>query len=62
MEPPNGIIKIEGPRLQEPVGDLQDGMLAYFLSVAGGSDANIESKLDANADFRDMMKAPPEEQ
>jgi hypothetical protein len=37
-------------------GDLQDGMLAYYLSAAKCSDANVEARLEKEPfDYRDMM-------
>jgi hypothetical protein len=44
-------------------GDLQDGMLAYYLSQAGQCDANVDHRLDREPfDFRDLMKNLPEKQ
>jgi hypothetical protein len=48
-------------RLPPEPADLQDGILAYYLSVAGQSDANVERALDSNFDFRDLRpKAQPD--
>lgn len=44
-------------------GDMQDGMLAYYLSQAAQSDANVENRLDSEPfDFRDSMTTPPAKQ
>ncbi len=44
-------------------GDLQDGMLAYYLSQAGQSDVNVECRIDSEPfDFRDSMTTPPAKQ
>jgi len=44
-------------------GDLQDGMLSYYLSQAGQCDANVDHRLDREPfDFRDLMKNLPENQ
>ncbi len=38
-------------------GDLQDGMLAYYLEQAAHADSNIERRIDLEPfDFRDMMR------
>ena len=60
MELRDGVNKILdlAPLIAE--GDLQDGMLSYYPSQAGESDANIDSQLDTSFDFRDLTKEPPE--
>ncbi len=38
-------------------GDLQDGMLAHYLSQAGASDVNVEKRLAREPfDYREMLR------
>jgi hypothetical protein len=38
---------------------LQDGLLAYYLSQAKASDANVEARIEREPfDFRDMINRP----
>jgi len=38
-------------------GDLQDGMLAYYLSQVGQADANVENRVEREAfDYLEMIE------
>lgn len=37
--------------MSEYKGDLQDGMLAYYLSVAAQQDSNVEARIEREAFF-----------
>lgn len=46
-----------GPRLCPKGGDMQDGILAYYLSQARLSDANVEARSEREPfDFRDVSR------
>ena len=38
------------------LGDLQDGMLAHYLTQVGASDVNVEARLEREPfDYREML-------
>lgn len=50
------IISSEYPR-GGVIGDMQDGILAYYLGQAVHADANVEAKIDKEpVDFRELLK------
>jgi hypothetical protein len=42
---------------KKKLGDMQDGILAHYLSQAAASDSNVEPRLDREYfDYRNMMR------
>jgi hypothetical protein len=43
--------------MEKSSGDLQDGLLAHYLSQAAASDSNVEPRLDREPfDYREMLR------